>query len=73
MLIVGAFVEPVVSKLREDYPRLFVHCVPECVQIPETTLKQGLQNGIYVDYRKRDQLFEVSSVAAVKEIMDKVS
>lgn len=45
----------------------------ECVK-PESIkrLEQNLQHNIYVDYRKRDKLFEITSVAAVKEIVDKV-
>ncbi len=72
MVLFGALKEPFVNRLLEEWPHLFAHCVPECVKMPESTLNQGIQNGIYVDLRKRDKLYEVTPVAAVKSIMDRV-
>lgn len=45
----------------------------ECVQPSSISiLNQGLQQNIYIDYQKRDKLFEITRVAALKELMDQV-
>ncbi|KHJ46356.1 hypothetical protein D918_03409 [Trichuris suis] len=44
----------------------------KCVKpMPLSALEQGLKQNVYVDYRKRDKLFEATRVAAVKDLIDK--
>ncbi|CDW53790.1 disks large 5 [Trichuris trichiura] len=46
--------------------------VEQCVKpMPLSALEQGLKQNVYVDYRKRDKLFEATRVAAVKDLIDK--
>uniref|UniRef100_A0A5S6R1B0 Disks large-like protein 5 n=1 Tax=Trichuris muris TaxID=70415 RepID=A0A5S6R1B0_TRIMR len=72
VLVLCALFDVIVLKLLEEYPKLFVECVPECVKpMPLSALEQGLKQNIYVDYRKRDKLFEATRVAAVKDLIDK--
>ncbi|KRY26284.1 Disks large -like protein 5, partial [Trichinella spiralis] len=72
LLLLGTLVDVIVAKLLEDYPKMFVQCVPECVKpMPVPALEQGLLQNLYVDYRKRDKLFEITRVAVVKDLIDK--
>uniref|UniRef100_A0A915I813 Uncharacterized protein n=1 Tax=Romanomermis culicivorax TaxID=13658 RepID=A0A915I813_ROMCU len=71
VLILGPLSEIFIAKLLEDYPKVYSQCVPECVQ-PDLIRK--LDHGVehaYVDCRKRDKLYEVTSFSALKEIMEK--
>jgi hypothetical protein len=48
-------------------------CAPECPpNQSQFALEAGIASGIYLDVRKRQQLFEVTSVARVKDVMEKV-
>ncbi|KRX47443.1 Disks large -like protein 5, partial [Trichinella murrelli] len=73
LLLLGTLVDVIVAKLLEDYPKMFVQCVPgKCVKpMPVPALEQGLLQNLYVDYRKRDKLFEITRVAVVKDLIDK--
>ncbi|KFD57334.1 hypothetical protein M513_01845 [Trichuris suis] len=71
VLVLCALFDVIVLKLLEEYPKLFVECVPgESSTILIINMHIDYQN-VYVDYRKRDKLFEATRVAAVKDLIDK--
>ena len=50
----------------------FWSLLPEIVRATISSLEQGQDSGVFVDFRNRDSHYECITVAAVKEIIDKV-
>lgn len=72
VLIVGPLAECVTEKLIQDFPDKFTHCIPEVMHCPLNMMEKGISENIFVDFRKKGNNFECTTVTAVKEICDKV-
>ncbi|XP_058794520.1 disks large homolog 5-like isoform X2 [Phymastichus coffea] len=73
ILMIGPLNECVATKLLQDFPGQFTRCLPEVMHCSQSTLEQGLRDSLYVDYRKKGNYFECTTVQAVKEICEKNS
>ncbi|KDR24048.1 Disks large-like protein 5 [Zootermopsis nevadensis] len=73
VLIIGPLAECVTEKLIQDFPDKFTRCVPEVMHRPLNIMEKGISENIFVDFRKKGNTFECTTVTAVKEICDKNS
>ncbi|XP_023210060.1 disks large homolog 5-like [Centruroides sculpturatus] len=71
VIVVGPLMEAVVDKLEQDFPHMFQHCIPEVMRGSQQMMEKSLQELKLIDYRKRGNHFECTTVSAVKEICDK--
>ncbi|XP_059475211.1 disks large homolog 5 [Neocloeon triangulifer] len=71
VLILGPLAEFVVDKLVQDFPEKFIRCMPEIMYCSQAMLEKGIDESIFVDYRRKGSQFECTTVASVKEICDK--
>ncbi|GAB6028550.1 hypothetical protein CHUAL_002693 [Chamberlinius hualienensis] len=61
VLLLGPLVDTILDKLIQDYPRRLVRCVPEVMDASPMTMEQGVQDNIYIDYRRRGNSFECNT------------
>lgn len=73
VLIIGPLAECVADKLSIDFPQLFQRCMMTPMNCSSDAMEKGLENNIFVDYRKRGSIFECTTVQAIRDICDKVS
>lgn len=73
MLILGPLSECVAEKMiKNDFPQQFERCLMTRMNCSQDAMEKGLQNNIFVDYRKRDSIYECTTVQAIRDICDKV-
>lgn len=72
VIIIGPLMEVLFDKLEQDFPQTFQRCVPEVMRGSQQMMERWLQDLKLVDYRRRGSHFECTTIAAVKEICDKV-
>lgn len=72
VLIMGPLADYVMDKLVQDFPDKFVRCMPELMHCSQAMLEKGIDENIFIDYRRKGSHFECTTVASVKEICDKV-
>ena len=70
--MVGPLCEMVCEKLIHEFPFKFCRCLPDSRMGTLAEMEEGIQNGIFVDFRRRTSHFEVLTVNQVKDICDKV-
>lgn len=73
VIIVGPLNEAVVDQLEQDFPHVFQRCIPEKMKGTLSIMERGLHELKLVDYRRRGNHFEGTTVAAIKQLCDKVS
>lgn len=73
MIIVGPLNEAVVDQLEQDFPHVFQRCIPEKMKGSLSMMERGLQELKFVDFRRRGNHFESTTVTAIKQLCDKVS
>jgi len=73
VLVLGPLAECVVDKLTIDFPQQFMRCMLTSMNCSQEAMEEGLQNNIFVDYRRRGSIFECTTVQAIRDIFDKVS
>lgn len=73
VIIVGPLNEAVVDQLEQDFPHVFQRCIPEKMKGSLSMMERGLQELKFVDFRRRGNHFECTTVAAIKQLCDKVS
>ncbi|XP_068081799.1 disks large homolog 5 [Anabrus simplex] len=71
VLIMGPLADCVMEKLIQDFPDKFTRCIPEVMHCSQAMMEKGVTENIFVDYRKKGNYFECTTVTAVKEICDK--
>ncbi|XP_014262219.1 disks large homolog 5 isoform X2 [Cimex lectularius] len=71
VLVVGPLSDCVTEKLIQDFPDKFARCGPEMMQCPQSVMEKGIADSVFVDYRKKGNFFECTSVSAVKDMCDK--
>lgn len=72
VLILGPLSECVANKMSIDFPQLFQRCMMTVMNCSPDAMEKGLENNIFVDYRKRGSIFECTTVQAIRDICDKV-
>lgn len=72
-MIMGPLADCVMDKLVQDYPDKFARCMPELMHCSQAMLEKGIDENIFLDYRRKGSHFECTTVASVKEICDKVN
>lgn len=73
VLILGPLADCVADKLVTDFPDRFKRCAPEMRHCPQSALEQELAENLIIDYRRKGNYFECSTVTAIKTICDMVS
>lgn len=73
MVILGPLIDIVLDKLVQDFPRMFVRCIPDVVGESVQEIENGLQDNKYIDYRRRGSHFECITLSNIKEVCDDVS
>nr|XP_042896904.1 disks large homolog 5 isoform X2 [Parasteatoda tepidariorum] len=71
VIIVGPLMEAVVDQLEQDFPHVFQRCIPEKMKGSLSMMERGLQELKFVDFRRRGNHFECTTVAAIKQLCDK--
>lgn len=72
VLIIGPLADCAVDKLVGDFPDKFKRCIPEVMRYNQSAMEKGVQDNVFVDFKKKGVYYECTSVAAVKDICDKV-
>lgn len=62
-----------IEKLIQEYPNKFSRHVPQIMNCSQSTIEKGMAEKMFVDYRKKGNYFECTTVGTVKDICDKVS
>ncbi|KAL0275028.1 UNVERIFIED_CONTAM: hypothetical protein PYX00_003016 [Menopon gallinae] len=73
VIIIGPLSDCVTEKLLQDFPDKFTRCVPQIMQCSQSTIDKAVAEQMFVDYRKKGNYYECTTVASVKEICDKNS
>ncbi|XP_037038795.1 disks large homolog 5 isoform X2 [Bradysia coprophila] len=72
VLILGPLSECVADKMiKNDFPQQFERCLMTKMNCSQDAMEKGLQNNILIDYRKRDSIYECTTVQAIRDICDK--
>ncbi|KAF8796408.1 Disks large like protein [Argiope bruennichi] len=71
VIIVGPLMEAVVDQLEQDFPHVFQRCIPEKMKGSLSMMERGLQELKFVDFRRRGNHFECTTVSAIKQLCDK--
>ncbi|CAJ0937746.1 unnamed protein product, partial [Mesorhabditis belari] len=70
ILLVGPYTAPFTQTLLDDAPNKFTQCVAECRALSQSEVERMLAAGEIIEARRRDQLFDVVSVAALQQQID---
>ncbi|XP_022255283.1 disks large homolog 5-like isoform X3 [Limulus polyphemus] len=71
VMVVGPLNEAVVHKLEQDFPSVFQRCIPEATQRSQQAMERGLEEFKIVDYCRKGNYYECTTLSAVQEICDK--
>lgn len=70
VLIIGPLADCVIEKLINDYPNKFNKC--EVRYFSQAVVEKSLNDNLLIDYRKKGNSFECTSIAAIKDSLHKV-
>ncbi|GIY48544.1 disks large homolog 5 [Caerostris darwini] len=70
VIIVGPLMEAVIEQLQQDFPHAFKRCIPEKMKGSHSMMERGLQELKFVDFRRRGNAFECTTVSVIKKICD---
>lgn len=73
VLILGPLAECVVDKLVNDFPDKFRKVVTDIRQCSQSTLDQELDENLIVDYKKKGNYYECTTVASIRSVCSAVS
>lgn len=73
MLIIGPLADCVADKLSIDFPLVFERCLQTPMNCAADAMEKGMVDNIFVDYRKRGNIFECTTVQAIRDIGERVS
>lgn len=71
VLIVGPLSDYVVDKLVQDFPRKFVRILPEMMPYPQSYMEKNVEDGNFVEYRRKGNHYECVTVSAVQSVGEK--
>ncbi|XP_055386294.1 disks large homolog 5 [Condylostylus longicornis] len=66
VLVLGPLAEYVTDRLTIDFPLLFQHCIKKQMDYSEDVMKEGIQKNIFVDYRRKGNKFECTTVESIR-------
>ena len=73
VLIVGPLADAVVEKLLSDSSQTFAKCETEYMNCSQEALEKGKMDNVLIDFRRRGSHFECTTVAAIKDVCERVS
>lgn len=73
MLIIGPLSERVMERLTIDFSNLFKMCEVTTMDCSQNAMEEGLQENIFVDYRRRGNKFECTTVENINNACKNVS
>lgn len=73
MLIIGPLSECLMDRLKIDFPTLFRLCEVTTMDCSQEAMEEGLKENIFVDYRRRGNKFECTTVEAISNTCKTVS
>ncbi|XP_065226709.1 disks large homolog 5 isoform X2 [Planococcus citri] len=71
VLIIGPLADCVIEKLLADFPDKFNRCIPEVRYFSQAVVEKGVNDNLLIDYRKKGNSFECTSVSAIKDSLHK--
>ncbi|KAK2820482.1 hypothetical protein Q5P01_023441 [Channa striata] len=71
VLILGPLVEAIKDMLVKEAPTKFYRCLPEIMKASQQAIERGVKDCVFIDYRRRSGHFDVTTVASIKEIIEK--
>lgn len=71
VLVLGPLVETCKDVLVKEAPAKFSRCLPEVMKASQQAIERGVQDCVFIDYRRRSGHFDVTTVASIKEITEK--
>uniref|UniRef100_A0A6Q2X5Y0 Discs, large homolog 5b (Drosophila), tandem duplicate 1 n=1 Tax=Esox lucius TaxID=8010 RepID=A0A6Q2X5Y0_ESOLU len=71
VLILGPLVEANKDMLVKEAPGRFCRCPPEVMKASQQAIERGVKDCVFIDYKRRSGHFDVTTVAAIKEITEK--
>ncbi|XP_060262535.1 disks large homolog 5 isoform X7 [Ovis aries] len=72
VLILGPFLDVVKEMLVNEAPGKFCRCPLEVMKASQQAIERGVKDCLFVDYKRRSGHFDVTTVASIKEITEKV-
>ncbi|KAK6628405.1 hypothetical protein RUM43_002217 [Polyplax serrata] len=73
VIIIGPLSDWVTEKLLQDFPDKFTRYVPQVMQCSQSTIEKAMAEKMFIDYRKKGNYYECTTVATFKDICDKNS
>ncbi|XP_035997786.1 disks large homolog 5 isoform X2 [Fundulus heteroclitus] len=71
VLILGPLAEACKDLLVTEAPANFCRCLPEIMKASQQAIERGVKDCVFVDYKRRSGHFDVTTVASIKEIIEK--
>ncbi|XP_015237899.1 PREDICTED: disks large homolog 5-like isoform X1 [Cyprinodon variegatus] len=71
VLILGPLVEACKDLLVTEAPANFCRCLPEIMKASQQAIERGVKDCVFIDYKRRSGHFDVTTVASIKEIIEK--
>uniref|UniRef100_A0A8C7CY68 Discs, large homolog 5a (Drosophila) n=1 Tax=Oncorhynchus kisutch TaxID=8019 RepID=A0A8C7CY68_ONCKI len=71
VLILGPLSDPVKDMLVKESPGKFCRCVLEVMKASQQAIERGVKDCLFIDYKRRSGHFDVTTVASIKEIIEK--
>ena len=69
----GPLADAVVEKLLSDSSQTFAKCETEYMNCSQEALEKGKMDNVLIDFRRRGSHFECTTVAAIKDVCERVS
>ncbi|XP_014891296.1 disks large homolog 5-like isoform X2 [Poecilia latipinna] len=71
VLILGPLMEACKDLLVTEAPANFCRCLPEIMKASQQAIERGVKDCVFIDYKRRSGHFDVTTVASIKEIIEK--
>ena len=71
--MLGPLAECVTDRLTLDFPLLFEHCIMTQMDCSQDVMEQGLQKYLFVDYRRKGNKYEWTTVESIRNMGKNVS
>ncbi|XP_066099025.1 disks large homolog 5 isoform X1 [Saccopteryx bilineata] len=71
VLILGPLLDVVKEMLMNEAPGKFCRCPLEVMKASQQAIERGVKDCLFVDYKRRSGHFDVTTVASIKEIIEK--
>uniref|UniRef100_A0A3B1J3H7 Discs large MAGUK scaffold protein 5 n=1 Tax=Astyanax mexicanus TaxID=7994 RepID=A0A3B1J3H7_ASTMX len=71
VLVLGPLVEPIKDMLVREAPGKYCRCLLEVMKASQQAIERGVKDCLFIDYKRRSGHFDVTTVASIKEIIEK--